>query len=115
MIEQIDLDALRIAVRGHRRWQQVRLADQCGVSTEALHLFATGTALISASDAQTGRADPAGGAAMIETLTAVLEDEIAAQACDAPARARLSACLPMLAQALASWQVIGAMPWNGRS
>ena len=52
---------------------------------------------------------------MIETLTAVLEDEIAAQACDAPARARLSACLPMLAQALASWQVIGAMPWNGRS
>ena len=47
MIEQIDLDALRIAVRGHRRWQQVRLADQCGVSTEALHLFATGTALIS--------------------------------------------------------------------
>ena len=41
---------------------------------------------------------------MVEDITAALQDEIAAQDCDAPTRERLAACLPMLGQALANWQ-----------
>jgi len=41
---------------------------------------------------------------MIEAITEALQDEIAAQDCDAATRKRLSACLPMLGQAIADWQ-----------
>jgi hypothetical protein len=41
---------------------------------------------------------------VIEAITEALQDEIDAQTCDAPTRERLSACLPMLGQALADWQ-----------
>ena len=38
------------------------------------------------------------------SITEALQDEIAAQDCDGPTRKRLSACLPMLEQAIANWQ-----------
>jgi hypothetical protein len=41
---------------------------------------------------------------VIEAITEALQDEIDAQTSDAPTRKRLSACLPMLGQALADWQ-----------
>lgn len=41
---------------------------------------------------------------MIEVITEMLQDQIAAHDCDAPTRERLAACLPMLEQAIADWQ-----------
>ena len=41
---------------------------------------------------------------MVETITTTLQDELEAQHFDEPIRERLSACLPVLEQAIASWR-----------
>ena len=41
---------------------------------------------------------------MVETITTTLQDELEAQHFDAPIRERLSACLPMLDEAIADWR-----------
>ena len=41
---------------------------------------------------------------MIETITTTLQDELEAQHFDEPIRERLSACLPVLEQAIAGWR-----------
>ena len=46
---------------------------------------------------------------MFETITTTLQDELEAQHFDAPIRERLSACLPVLEQAIATFSAPGLM------
>lgn len=61
---------------------------------------------------------------MVETITTTLQDELEAQHFDEPIRERLSACLPVLEQAIAGWRanhafsppglmITGATPRSG--